>query len=196
MPQLPHLPPGFRPVGRHRPLVLAASLLLVAAPAALAAQATPSITGPFDPEARLRELRLELPQASAPIANYVRAVRTGNLVFLAGHGECGAPLRGKAGAEVPIDSGYASARRVALCLLSSLKAEIGDLNRVRRIVRVVGMVNAAPGFTDHPRIINGCSDLLVEVFGERGRHARAAVGMGSLPGGMTVEIEMIVEVEG
>jgi enamine deaminase RidA (YjgF/YER057c/UK114 family) len=115
-------------------------------------------------------------------------------VFLSGHGECASPLKGKAGAEVSVDSAYASARRVGLCLLSSLKTEIGDLRRVRRVVRVVGMVNSTPDFTDHPKVINGCSDLLVAVFGERGRHARAAVGMGSLPSGITVEIEMIVEV--
>lgn len=150
---------------------------------------------PDDPESRLRTLGLTLPEASAPIANYVRAVRSGNLVFLAGHGECGAPLTGKVGRQVSIDSAYASARRVGLCLLSSLKAEIGDLRKVKRVVRVFGMVNAAPDFVDHPRVINGCSDLLVAVFGERGRHARAAVGMGSLPRGMSVEIEMVVEVE-
>ena len=171
-----------------RRLLLAVLLL---APAVAHAQAQPA----YDPEARLRALGLALPVADPPIANYVRAVRTGNLVFLAGHGECGTSLKGKLGAGVTIDSGYASARRVGLCLLSSLKAEVGDLRRVRRIVRVVGMVNATPDFTDHPRVINGVSDLLVQVFGERGRHARAAVGMGSLPTGMAVEIEMIVEVD-
>ena len=171
--------------------LLIAVFLFLAVPAAVRAQAQPA----YDPEARLRALGLVLPVADPPIANYVRAVRTGDLVFLAGHGECGTSLKGKLGGGVPIDSGYASARRVGLCLLSSLKAEIGDLRRVRRVVRVVGMVNATPDFTDHPRMINGVSDLLVQVFGERGRHARAAVGMGSLPNGMTVEVEMIVEVD-
>jgi enamine deaminase RidA (YjgF/YER057c/UK114 family) len=96
---------------------------------------------------------------------------------------------------VSVDSANASARRVGLCLLASLKQEIGDLRKVRRIVRVFGMVNATPEFTDHPRVINGCSDLFVAVFGERGRHARAAVGMNSLPRGIAVEIEMVVEVD-
>jgi enamine deaminase RidA (YjgF/YER057c/UK114 family) len=150
--------------------------------------------GGEDPEARLKALGLTLPTPSAPIANYVRAVRTGNLVFLAGHGECGPALTGKVGSGVTIDSAYASARRVGLCLLSSLKAEIGDLRKVRRVVKVLGMVNAGPDFTDHPRVINGFSDLMVAVFGDRGRHARAAVGMVSLPTGIAVEIEMVVEV--
>lgn len=147
-----------------------------------------------DPETRLRALGLTLPPASTPIANYVKAVRTGNLVFLAGHGECGTPLAGKVGREVGIDSAYASARRVGLCLLSSLKAEIGDLRKVRRVVKVLGMVNSAPDFTEQPRVINGFSDLMVSVFGERGRHARSAVGMAALPRDMSVEIEMVVEV--
>jgi enamine deaminase RidA (YjgF/YER057c/UK114 family) len=150
----------------------------------------------YDPEARLRELGIALYQPDAPVANYVRAVRTGNLVFLAGHGECGGTrLTGKVGRDVSIDSAYASARRVGVCLLSSLKGEIGDLRKVKRIVKVLGMVNAAPEFGDHPKVINGCSDLLVEVFGDRGRHARAAVGMGSLPFNMSVEIEMVVEID-
>lgn len=149
---------------------------------------------PDDPEARLRALGLTLPSPAAPVANYVRAVRTGNLVFLAGHGECEAALTGKVGRDLTLDAAYASARRVGLCLLSSLKAEVGDLRKVRRVVKVLGMVNAAPDFADHPKVINGCSDLLVAVFGERGRHARSAVGMGSLPQGISVEIEMVVEV--
>jgi enamine deaminase RidA (YjgF/YER057c/UK114 family) len=147
-----------------------------------------------DPEARLKTLGLTLPEPAVPVANYVRAVRTGNLVFLAGHGECSAALTGKVGADVTLDKAYESARRVGLCLLSSLKKEIGDLAKVRRVVKVLGMVNAAPDFTDHPKVINGCSDLMVAIFGDRGRHARAAVGMGSLPSGISVEIEMIVEV--
>jgi len=152
--------------------------------------------GGDDPEGRLRSLGLTLPPASTPIANYLKAVRAGNLVFLAGHGECGTPITmGKVGKDVGIDSAYASARKVGLCLLSSLKAEIGDLRKVKRIVKVLGMVNSAPDFTDQPRVINGFSDLMVSVFGDRGRHARSAVGMGSLPLGMSVEIEMVVEVE-
>jgi enamine deaminase RidA (YjgF/YER057c/UK114 family) len=148
-----------------------------------------------DPEARLRALGLTIPAASAPIANYVRAVRTGNLVFLAGTGECSNAVTGKVGRDVSVDSAYASARRVGLCLLSSLKNEIGDLRKVKRVVRVFGMVNAVPEFTEQPKVINGCSDLLVSIFGERGRHARAAVGMASLPNNISVEIEMVVEIE-
>jgi enamine deaminase RidA (YjgF/YER057c/UK114 family) len=150
--------------------------------------------GGDDPEGRLKALGLTLPTPAAPVANYVRAVRTGNLVFLAGHGECTPGQTGKAGAGVTVEQAYASARRVGLCLLASLKQEIGDLRKVRRVVKVLGMVNAAPEFADHPKVINGFSDLMVSVFGDRGRHARSAVGMGSLPGGITVEIEMIVEV--
>jgi enamine deaminase RidA (YjgF/YER057c/UK114 family) len=156
-----------------------------------AAAATPADQ---DPEARLKAAGVTLPPPVKPVANYVLAVRTGNLVFLAGHGECANAQTGKVGAGVTLEQGYASARRVGLCLLSSLKQEIGDLRKVRRVVKVLGMVNAAPDFKDHPKVINGFSDLMVEVFGDRGRHARSAVGMGSLPSDITVEIEMIVEV--
>ncbi len=149
-----------------------------------------------DPEARLRSMGLTLPAPSPPVANYVRAVRSGNLLFLAGHGECGGTrLTGKAGIDVSIDSARASAQRVGLCLLSTIKAEVGDLSKVKRIVKVFGMVNAAPDFTQHPSVINGFSDLMVAVFGAKGRHARSAVGFGSLPFGMTVEIEMVVELD-
>ncbi|HVR69658.1 MAG TPA: RidA family protein [Vicinamibacteria bacterium] len=150
--------------------------------------------GADDPEARLKGLGLTLPEPAAPVANYVRAVRTGNLVFLAGHGECSSAQTGKVGRDVTLENAYASARRVGLCLLASLKQEVGDLRKVRRVVKVLGMVNAAPDFADHPKVINGFSDLMVAVFGERGRHARSAVGMGSLPGNISVEIEMVVEV--
>jgi enamine deaminase RidA (YjgF/YER057c/UK114 family) len=144
----------------------------------------------------LAELGLELPPPSSPVANYVSVVRSGNLLFLAGHGECGDDfLKGKVGSAVPVDNAYASARRTGLCLLATIRAEIGDLRKVRRIVRVFGMVNATPEFTDHPKVINGCSDLLVAVFGERGRHARSAAGMASMPLDTTVEIEMVVEID-
>jgi enamine deaminase RidA (YjgF/YER057c/UK114 family) len=150
----------------------------------------------YDPEARLAELKLTLPTPDAPVANYVRAVRTGNLLFLAGHGECGDKyLAGKVGGGVTVEQAYASAKNVGLCLLATLKAELGDLRKVKRIVKVLGMVNAAPEFKDHPKVINGCSDLLVSVFGDRGRHARSAAGMSSMPFDTTVEIEMVVEVD-
>lgn len=179
------------PTGRCKPLILLVGLLVTAG-VPLAAQEAELI----DPEDRLTEMGLELPDPSEPIANYVPAVRTGNLVFLGGHAECGDDRTlGKVGAERTLEEGYAAARGTALCLLASLKREIGDLSKVVRIVRVSGMVNATESFTGHSRVINGASDLLVEVFGERGRHARAAVGMASLPIGLTVEIEMLVEVE-
>lgn len=168
-------------------------LMALAAPVLMTGQTAHAKSGDH-PEARLKELGLTLPEPAAPVANYVRAVRTGHLVFLAGHGECSAALTGKVGQAVTLDDAYASARRVGLCLLSSLKKEIGDLAKVQRVVKVLGMVNAAPDFADHPKVINGCSDLMVAIFGERGRHARSAVGMGSLPSGISVEIEMIVEV--
>jgi enamine deaminase RidA (YjgF/YER057c/UK114 family) len=168
----------------------------IAVSSLLLAFAGPVPAQSYDPEARLRELGLTLPSPSAPVANYVPVVRVGNLLYLAGHGECGdAYMTGKAGRDVTTDSAYAAARRTGLCLLSTLKAELGDLRKVRRIVKVLGMVNATPEFTDHPRVINGCSDLLVQVFGDRGRHARSAAGMASLPFNVTVEIEMVVEIE-
>ena len=124
-------------------------------------------------------------------------VRTGNLLFLAGKGpqtEAGEYISGKVGRDLTVEEGYAAARRVGITQLGVLRSELGDLNRVVRIVKVLGMVNAADDFTDHPEVVNGFSDLMVEVFGERGKHARAAVGMGSLPRGIACEIELVVEV--
>ncbi|MCS7207498.1 MAG: RidA family protein [Dehalococcoidia bacterium] len=151
------------------------------------------------PEQKLREMGLTLPPPPTPAANYVTAVRTGNLVFLAGHGPRrpdGTYITGKVGREMTVEQAYEAARQVGLNLLASLKAAIGDLGKVKRVVKVLGMVNADPSFTEHPRVINGCSDLFVAVFGDKGRHARSAVGMGSLPFNIPVEIEAIVEVEG
>jgi enamine deaminase RidA (YjgF/YER057c/UK114 family) len=154
-------------------------------------------------EDKLKEMGLELPASPAPVANYVRAVQTGNLVYLAGHGPArsgdGYAFVGKVGRDLTTEQGYAAARSVALNLLASLKEAIGDLDRVRRIVKMLGMVNCTEDFYEQPHVINGASDLLVELFGERGRHARSAVGMQSLPGtargSIPVEIEIIVEVE-
>ncbi len=154
--------------------------------------------GAYDPEGALEALGIELPTPPAPVANYVRAVTSGHLVFLAGHGPLkpgGGYVTGKLGRDLTLEQGYEAARLTAIALLASLKAEIGDLRRVQRIVKVHGMVNSAPTFTDQPKVINGCSDLLVSIFGERGRHARAAVGMASLPIGIAVEIEMVVEID-
>lgn len=175
---------------RHIPRILGLVIIAALPGTPVLAQAA------YDPEARLVEMHLTLPKPGAPVANYVRAVRSGNLLFLAGHVECGEQfLTGKVGGGVTTEQAQASAKRVGLCLLATLKNELGDLRKVRRIVKVVGMVNATPDFKDHPKVVNGCSDLLVAVFGERGRHARSSMGMSSLPLDMTVEIEMVVEVE-
>ena len=150
-------------------------------------------------ERKLEEMGLELPPASVPVANYVTAVRTGNLLFVAGHVPKkpeGGPLNpGKLGKDVTIEQGYQSARLAALNCLASIKASIGDLDKVKRVVKLLCMVNCTPEFGDQPRVANGASDLLVELYGDQGRHARSAVGMGSLPSNYCIEIEMIVEVE-
>ncbi|MDW3647605.1 MAG: RidA family protein [Bacteroidia bacterium] len=152
----------------------------------------------YDPEAKLKELGIELSTPGAPVANYVNAVQTGNLLFLAGKGPNkpeGGYVTGKVGQDITVEEGYEAARLTAISQLSVLKVELGNLNRVKRIVKVLGMVNCGPDFGNQPEVINGFSDLMVEVFGERGKHARAAVGMNSLPRNTSVEIEMIVEVE-
>jgi len=147
---------------------------------------------------RLRELGIELPPASVPVATYVNAVTTGNLVFLAGKGPQkpdGSYITGKVGKDLTIEEGYAAARLTGINQLAALKAHLGSLDRVKRIVKVNGMVNCHSDFTNQPEVINGFSDLMVEVFGEKGKHARAAVGMNSLPRNIAVEVEMIVEIE-
>lgn len=151
-----------------------------------------------DVEKKLTELGIKLPAPQKPIANYVKAARVGNLVFLAGHGPSnpdGSDITGKVGKELTIEQGYEAAKSTGLNLLSSLKAEIGDLNKVKRIVKVLGMVNCTEGFTEQPKVMNGFSDLMVAVFGDKGKHARSAVGMYALPKNIAVEIEMIVEIE-
>lgn len=152
----------------------------------------------IDFDARLEELGIELSEPSSPVANYVNAVQAGNLMFLAGKGPArpdGSLMTGKVGVDLTIEEGYEAARLTAIEQLVVMKAELGDLNRVKRIVKVVGMVNADPSFENHPEVINGFSDLMVEVFGERGKHARAAVGMGSLPRNIAVEIDVVIEIE-
>ena len=148
-------------------------------------------------EENLKKLGIELEQVSSPVANYVNAVRTGNLLFLSCKGPKtvdGLRPQGKLGREFDVAQGYKFARSVGLDLLAVMRSELGTLDRVQRVVKVLGMVNAVPEFGDQPKVINGCSDLFVEVFGEKGKHARSAVGMGSLPSGIPVEIECIVEV--
>jgi enamine deaminase RidA (YjgF/YER057c/UK114 family) len=141
---------------------------------------------------QLRDLGIELPEIPAPAGNYVHCVRTGDLLFLSGKGPRAS--KGKVGGTVSVEQAYRDAREVGLILLAVMHKELGSLERVVRVVKVLGMVNGEPDFADQPKVINGCSDLFVEVLGDRGRHARSAVGMGSLPNQITVEIECIVEV--
>jgi enamine deaminase RidA (YjgF/YER057c/UK114 family) len=151
----------------------------------------------YAPQARLTELGITLPEAASPVANYVNAVRTGNLLFLAGKGPSkpeGGYITGKLGSDLTVEQGYEAARLAGIAQLAVLKAGLGNLNKVKRIVKVTGMVNCTPDFANQPEVINGFSDLMVAVFGDRGMHARAAVGMVSLPRNIAVEIEMVVEV--
>ncbi len=148
-------------------------------------------------EDRILELGLQLPEVAVPVANYVPAVRTGNLLFVAGQvprGADGQMITGKVGDSMGVDDAYNAARVCGLYALAAAKAAIGDLGNVVRVVRVMGLVNAVPDFTQQPAVINGFSDLMVEVFGEAGRHARVAYGAGSLPGGVAVEVESLFEV--
>ncbi len=149
-------------------------------------------------EARLKELGIVLPKVSTPVANYVPYRLAGNLLFLSGQGprdDNGNNLTGKVGAEVSVEEAYKRARRVGLGLLAATRQALGSLDRVEAVLKVLGMVNAVPDFKDHPKVINGCSDLFVEVLGEAGRHARSAVGMGSLPNQISVEIEAVLAVK-
>jgi enamine deaminase RidA (YjgF/YER057c/UK114 family) len=150
------------------------------------------------PLQKLDSMGLKLPPTSTPIANYVKFVRTGNLVFTSGHGPTkldGQLITGTLGADLTIEQGYEAAKATGLQLLATLQQAIGDLGKVKRIVKVLGMVHCTNDFKDQPKVMNGFSDLMVAVFGDKGRHARSAVGMNALPNGMAVEIEMVVEVE-
>jgi enamine deaminase RidA (YjgF/YER057c/UK114 family) len=151
-----------------------------------------------DAEKNLKEKGIVLTPPSSPVANYVNAVRVGDLLFLAGKGPLKADnnyITGKVGKDLTIEQGYEAARLAAISHLAVLKKELGSLNKVKRIVKVLGMVNCTEEFKDQPKVINGYSDLMVEVFGEKGKHARSAVGMYALPFNMAVEIEVIVEIE-
>jgi len=151
----------------------------------------------YNPEAKLKALNITLPTPPQPVANYVNGVRTGNLIFLAGKGPKradGTEMTGKLGFDITIEQGYEGARLTAINQLAVLKTMLGDLNKVKRIVKVLGLVNSDPSFTEQPLVINGFSDLMVEVFGEKGKHARAAIGVASLPRAQAVEIELVVEV--
>jgi enamine deaminase RidA (YjgF/YER057c/UK114 family) len=148
-------------------------------------------------EDKLKKLGLSLPPPPKPVANYVPAVMVGNLLYLSGHGPWqadGSTIIGKLGRDLDIDQGYQAARQTALALLATIKDQLGGLGRVKQVVKLLGMVNCTPDFGDQPKVINGASDLLLELYGERGKHARSAVGMASLPRGIPVEIELILEV--
>ena len=152
----------------------------------------------FDPETKLKELGIELIIPSDPVANYVNTVKSGNLLFISGKGPLkkdGEYIKGKLGYDLSIDQGYDAARVTGINLISTIKSELGDLKNVKQVIRVNGMVNSASNFTDQPKVINGCSDLLVEVFGDRGKHTRVALGMNSLPMNIAVEIDIILEIE-
>ena len=149
-------------------------------------------------EARLKQLGLVLPSVPTPLANYVPFRIHGSLLFLSGQGprdENGKGLTGKVGAQVSVEEAYRRARLIGLQLLATTRQALGSLDRVEAVLKVLGMVNAVPEFTDQPKVINGCSDLFVEVLGEAGRHARSAVGMGSVPGQISVEIEAILAIK-
>ena len=155
-----------------------------------AAMAHPAQT----PEQRLAAAGHVLPAPPKPVATYVTSVRTGNLLFLSGHGECGEPFtRGKLGRDLTVEQGIRSAEKVGLCMLATIKAAVGELSKVKRFVRILGMVQSTEDFVDHPRVMNGFSDLMVVAFGDAGRAARSAVGMQSLPSNIAVEIEATVE---
>ncbi len=158
----------------------------------------PAVITAKDPETRIREMGLKLRTPGPPSANFLGAVRVGNLVYLSGQGplkEDGKFMIGKVGKEFTFEEAKYAARLTGISLLEALKAEVGNLNNVKRIVKVLGMVNAVPEFDNHSQVINGFSDLMVEVFGENGKHARSAIGLGSLPRNIPVEIEMIVEMK-
>ncbi|PZU44553.1 MAG: hypothetical protein DI568_15335 [Sphingomonas sp.] len=145
------------------------------------------------PEQRLAAKGFTLPQPVKPVATYVTAARSGNLLFLSGHGQCGTQASGKVGATLTTEEGRASAEKVGLCMLATIKANVGELSKVKRFVRILGFVNSSPDFTQHPQVVNGFSDLMVVAFGEGGKAPRSAVGAPSLPMNIPVEIEAIVE---
>jgi len=164
---------------------------------ALLLSSLPAMANPADtPETRLAAAGYTLPPPPRPVATYVTSVRTGNLLFLSGHGECGEKFtRGKVGRDLTVEQGRQSAEKVGLCMLATIKAAVGELSKVKRFVRILGMVNATEDFKDHPKVVNGFSDLMVVAFGDGGRAARSAVGMQSLPSDIAVEIEATVELQ-
>jgi len=165
--------------------------------AARVSTAAGSVPVTMSAEARLKELGIELPPVPPPVANFVRTRQVGNVLYVSGHGPMhpdGSRDKGKVGSDLDVAQGQASARLTGLNMLATVRAALGSLDRVGQIVKVLGMVHSAPGFGRQPEVIDGFSDLMVEVFGDAGRHARSAVGMAELPFGIPVEIEMIVEI--
>jgi enamine deaminase RidA (YjgF/YER057c/UK114 family) len=160
---------------------------------ALALMATPALAE--TPEQRLAAAGLTLPPPNAPIGLYVPASQVGKLLFLAGHGECPAGGPGRLGDTMDVAAGKANARKVALCMLATIKAQLGELSRVKRVVKVMGLVNATPEFTQHPEVMNGFSEVMVTAFGDAGKAPRVAAGAGSLPRGWPVEVDAIIEVK-
>jgi enamine deaminase RidA (YjgF/YER057c/UK114 family) len=152
----------------------------------------------MNPEEQIERMNIKLPVPVTPVANYVTHLQVHNMLYLSGHsfaGKSSAVDIGKLGRDLTVEQGYEAARNVGISVLATIKHAIGDLSRVKRIVRVLGMVNATEDFADHPKVINGFSDLIVEVFGEKGKHVRSAVGMGSLPGDIAIEVEVTLEIE-
>lgn len=184
-----------RPVSRGCSLALALALAVVLGTPVSGVAQDPG----EDPEARLREMGVTLPAVDIRTRSFDRVAQTGNLVFTSGHAPCGdwdGTGRGKVPSAVGVEEAQRTARQVGICLLASLKAHLGDLGRVKRVVKVLGMVNSEPDFTGQSEVMNGFSFFIQDVFGEAGHHARSAVGMAALPGNLTVEIEMVVEVDG
>lgn len=181
--------------GKRIAIWCARSLALLLTVTGVSSASEPAL---HSPEARLKELGLQLPPAPKPLGSYVPAVRTGNLVYLAGQGPmlAGKPVvTGKLGTDLTEEQGYKAAQTTILVLLAALRAEIGSLDRVRRVVKLTGWVNSAPGFNRQPAVMNGASNLLLQIFGEAGKHARTSLSANELPADIPVEIEIIVEVE-
>ena len=175
---------------RQRDVMLAAVFIAAIGACDVSAQ------GATRAEDRLKELKITLPPSPTPVANYVNAVRIGNLLFLSGTTSRDLKPFGKVGRDVTVKEGYQAARHAGMLFLANVRAALGTLDRVKRVVKVLGMVNSADGFAEQPAVINGFSDLMVEVFGEAiGKHARSAVGVAALPGNAPVEVEAILEVE-